>query len=368
MQFTLLFVAAAALGGAGAKSLNKKWELTKDSDVPTYDEYRNLFPTGTKSAVSYETRLAIYEKNVAIIQEHNSKPGVSWKMGLNKFADMTKEEKRTFYGYKHHRIEATTTRTNTTDDYAPSIDWREEGVVTPVKNQGSCGSCWAFSGTESIESALAIATGDLLELSPQYYVSCSPNPDDCGGTGGCDGSTMELLFTFAETGGAVTEEAYPYEGVTGECEDKKLSPVANISGYKQNGVNSFDDVIASMQKQPISVTVAAEPWELYSSGIFSPPAELDATWELDHGVQLVGYQIPDKKTEGYYLVRNSWGESWGEGGYIRLEMTTDEEANCGTDVAPGDGVACEGEDDPVKVCGTSGILFDTSYPTGATLV
>merc|ERR1712154_684917 len=107
---------------------------------------------------------------------------------------------------------------------ADRIDWREQdGVVTPVKDQGGCGSCWAFSAAETLESHLALATGKASpKLSPQQIVSCSPNPDQCGGSGGCDGSTQPLAFAYTKTAGITTESSYPYTGRTGTCTESKI--------------------------------------------------------------------------------------------------------------------------------------------------
>merc|ERR1712070_1278364 len=120
-------------------------------------------------------------------------------------------------------------------DLPDSKDWREEGnVVTDAKDQGGCGSCWAFSATETLESHLAIATGeDAQILSPQQIVSCSPNPQHCGGSGGCDGSTQPLAFDYTKTAGITTEANYPYRGTTGTCDTSKIKPVAQNDGYAQ---------------------------------------------------------------------------------------------------------------------------------------
>ena len=128
-------------------------------------------------------------------------------------------------------------------DLPASIDWRDSGVVTPVKNQGGCGSCWAFSGTEALESHIAIATGTLFTLSEQEYVSCVENPEECGGTGGCMGATMELLFQHAVDNGIATEWTYPYTsyyGDSGNC-SASLSSVATISGYTMIESNNYGE-------------------------------------------------------------------------------------------------------------------------------
>merc|ERR1719261_2206073 len=122
-----------------------------------------------------------------------------------------------------------------------SKDWRDEdGVVSPVKDQGGCGSCWAFSAVETLEFYLSIVTGKASpKLSAQQIVSCSPNPQHCGGTGGCDGSTQPLVFAYTKTAGITTESNYPYRGSTGTCDTSKIKPVAFNDGYAQLTVNNY---------------------------------------------------------------------------------------------------------------------------------
>merc|ERR1719265_1924329 len=127
-----------------------------------------------------------------------------------------------------------------TSDLQSSLDWRDKGVVTPAKNQEACGSCWAFSATETIESAVAIATGKLLELAPMQFVACSPNPRKCGGSGGCEGSTQWLAFNYTmHSGGMTTEKDYPYHGHDEPCATAKIKPAAKISGYVRLPPNNY---------------------------------------------------------------------------------------------------------------------------------
>ena len=234
-----------------------------------------------------------------------------------------------------------------------------------------------------------IASGKLLELAPQVlphthiysamitneqhhrsithaniicphqtYVNCVKNPHQCGGTGGCEGATMELAFNLTVTKGIALESDIPYRGRDESCEEYKAA--VKVSGYVKNPVNdaaALETAIAT--KGPMSVTVAAEPWQLYGGGIFkgcSSGFVKDNT--LDHGVQAVGY------TADYWIVRNSWGGMWGEKGYIRLSREFDDKTY--VDKKPGDGVACKPAPKQQIVGGECGVLFDTSYPTGVT--
>jgi len=237
-----------------------------------------------------------------------------------------------------------------------SIDWREKKVVTPVKNQGGCGSCWAFSATESVESAYAIASGKLLQLAPQTYVNCVQNPEGCGGTGGCEGATMELAFNLTAQKGIALESDLPYQGQDEPCKSYKAA--VKVMGFVKNPVNDAEALeTAVASKGPQSVTVAAEPWQLYGGGVFKGcTGNLGS--DLDHGVQVVGY------SKDYWIVRNSWGPTWGERGYIRISRSSDNQTSI--DHSPSDGVACKPYAKTQTVGGECGILFDTSYPTGAT--
>merc|ERR1719301_114383 len=138
-------------------------------------------------------------------------------------------------------------------------DWREEdGVVSDAKDQGGCGSCWAFSAVETLESHLAIATGEKVKLSPQQIVSCSPNPQHCGGTGGCDGSTQPLAFNYTDTAGLTTEASYPYQGRTGKCQQDKIKPAAINSGYTVLPMNNYTALMTAVAtKGPVAISVAA---------------------------------------------------------------------------------------------------------------
>jgi len=247
-------------------------------------------------------------------------------------------------------------------DLPTEMDWRsKDGVVTPVKNQGGCGSCWAFSTTETLESHYSLATGEAAPvLSPQQLVSCAPNPDHCGGTGGCAGSTQPLGFNYTETAGLSLESSYPYKGVTGTCDSSKVSPVVKNTGYTVLDTNNYTQLITAVATQgPVAISVAAGGfgWQLYGGGVYSGSCGFD----MDHAVQLVGYGTDNGKD--YWLVRNSWG-SWGEKGYIRMERFGEGKEPCGTDKTPQDGDACEGDTKPRTYCGLCAILSASSFPTG----
>jgi cathepsin L len=307
-----------------------------------------------------QQRQALFDAQLAKINAQNEdyqKGEQSWYASVNHISDYTAAEFKTLrsastYSPSTHPIVAL----QNTGSNPDSIDWRDKNVVTPVKNQGGCGSCWAFSATETVESAYAIASGKLLTLSPQTYVNCVKNPNKCGGTGGCEGATMELAFNLTAQTGIALESDLPYAGRDQTC--RTYTAAVKVTGYVKNPVNdaaALETAVAT--KGPQAITVAAEPWQMYGGGIFKGCTGSSGS-SLDHGVQLVGY------TKDYWIVRNSWGSSWGERGYIRISRAND--AKTATDKSPADGVACYPYPKTQTVGGECGILFDTSYPTGAT--
>jgi len=305
---------------------------------------------------------------------HNSNPGKTWFAGVNEFTDWTNAEFRASRtGHRVHPQENVITLegTKTLEDLPTDVDWRkEEGIVTPNKNQGSCGSCWAFSATETLESHLAIATGEPAPvLSPQQIVDCAPNPKHCGGTGGCQGSTQPLAFNYTKTAGITTEANYGYVGIRGgTCQPDKIKPVATNAGFVQLEQNNYTALVTAIAtKGPIAVSVAAGGlgWQIYQGGVYSDtgaahPFLCDMT--VDHAVQAVGYGTDGAKD--YWLVRNSWGGGWGENGYIRIQRHGEGKEPCAVDKKPQDGMACEGDTDLPTYCGLCGILSASSYPTG----
>jgi len=253
------------------------------------------------------------------------------------------------------------------DQLPDRVDWREKNVVTPVKNQGSCGSCWAFATTEGVESCVAQATGKLLTLSAQDVTSCTKNPQHCGGTGGCGGATAELGFDQVAKGGIALEKDYPYTAQTGTCKTS-VPKAARVKGFVKLIENNYTDLINAIANVgPIAVSVAADPWMMYGGGVFTGCAPGGTRQVvINHAVQLVGYGVDAGRD--YWLVRNSWGGSWGERGYIRMLRHSDGDKSkwCNPDNRPQDGSGCDGGPASITVCGSCGIWYDSCYATGCT--
>jgi len=253
-------------------------------------------------------------------------------------------------------------RTNLDQSILPdSVDWRDKGVVTPVKDQGRCGSCWSFASAETIESMWAISTGKLVELSEQNILDCVQNTHHCGGTGGCQGGTAEIAFEYVENKGIASEWTYPYVSYSGKnfaC-NSASSAFAKVGGYVTLPANQPAPLMSAVADLgPIAISVDASNWHFYAGGVFDG---CNQTYpDIDHAVVLVGYGT-DNKFGDYWLVRNSWSPNWGENGYIRIKREL--VPRCAVDITPSDGTGCDGGPSQVTVCGTCGILYDSAFVT-----
>merc|ERR1711872_703736 len=314
-------------------------------------------------------RFNIFAENVNKVIAHNA-AGHNYQLGVNQFSDLTEAEFKAQYlgGYKRSpKLDdgAKSVKKINIKDLPDSVDWREKGAISKVKNQGQCGSCWAFATTEMIESYAQISSNEMVELSTQQVTSCTPNPTSCGGVGGCKGSIAQLGYNYIQLFGHTTEESWPYvsgsNGQTGDCDFdmETTAPVVTLKGYNTLPPNNQEAVMNHLATVgPLAVNVDASLWHTYTGGIFDG-CDFNENIEINHVVQLVGY-TPDA-----WIIRNSWSDGWGEEGYIRLAKTA--EPGCGTDNTPLLGTGCEGGpgSDVQHVCGQCGVLFDASYPLGA---
>jgi len=256
-------------------------------------------------------------RKIALLNSNSS--GATY--GLNQFSDMSPVEFKRLYkmqnGIRSNGIHPEFVKPEGVAAPPQSIDWRTQGVVTPVKNQEQCGSCWAFSTTEAIESAWMIAKNQKVAtfkpLGPQQIVDCD-NSD-----GGCNGGNPPTAYAYViSAGGQETETAYPYTGEDGTCNFKAADVEVKISNWKY-ATSEYDEETLKTNvadKGPLSICVDAANWQYYTSGVMTA---WECAWvnELDHCVQAVGYDLTGATP--YWLVRNSWGTSWGESGYIRLQ-------------------------------------------------
>jgi cathepsin L len=252
-----------------------------------------------------------FKTNLKMINEHNA-AGKSYTLAMNAYGDMTFEDfSRKVLGYKPANTSAPQTHVMS-GNAASSVDWRKEGIVNAVKNQGQCGSCWAFSAIASLESANAQSTGKLPNLSEQQLVDCSGSY----GNMGCNGGLMDNAFNYLikSSKGDDSESAYPYKGVDGSCSFDKSAIAGTLSSFTdipQGNEKALEDAAS---QHVVSVAIAVEnDFMFYSGGVYDSTSCKGK--QLNHGVAVVGYEDGQ-----YWIVRNSWGASWGEQGYIRMKM------------------------------------------------
>uniref|UniRef100_A0A7R9U8K6 Peptidase C1A papain C-terminal domain-containing protein n=1 Tax=Pinguiococcus pyrenoidosus TaxID=172671 RepID=A0A7R9U8K6_9STRA len=303
-------VIIAALVGAAAGATVKSAAWYKDA----FADWMEEFAVEIEEEL-YQLRLATWSKNNDYIEDHNAQ-ALSYRLGHNEYSHLTwaefREEKGMLFSEQMKRertgIDGSTLLSMVR--LPESIDWVTDGAVTSVKDQGKCGSCWAFSATAAIEGAYAVQTGQLIDLSEQNLVDCD-NVDQ-----GCNGGLMDYAFEYAkENGGLCSLDSYPYIGFEETCESSKCTPVPGTAVDSWVDVQPTESALMSaVTKTPVSVAIEADQrsFQLYSSGVFDGACGQN----LDHGVTLVGYGTEDGAD--FWKVKNSWGTSWGEEGYIRI--------------------------------------------------
>ena len=273
-------------------------------------------------------RHTIWQANRKYVDEHNTHvaPKVGYKLGMNEYADLDGAEfAKQFNGYRNrpNRRPASKIFVATGATIPDEVDWRPKGYVTPIKNQGQCGSCWAFSATGSLEGQHFNATGELVSLSEQNLVDCSGKE----GNEGCDGGLMDDAFKYViKNNGIDTEASYPYVAQDEKCRFKTASIGSTCSGFtdvKHKDEQALAQAIATVGPISVAIDASHNSFQLYSSGVYCPK-DCSQT-ELDHGVLAVGYGSDNGKD--YYIVKNSWGTSWGMNGYIN--MCRNENNKCG---------------------------------------
>jgi C1A family cysteine protease len=286
-------------------ALFAQWKITHDKVYSSADAESAAF--------------SAFAHNHDLINTHNARQ-LSYTLAHNKFSDMTADQ---FYGMYTGGFNSTlhTSRTysknplHVVKDQASlpsSVDWVSAGAVTPVKDQGQCGSCWAFSTTGALEGAYKVAGNSLTSLSEEHLVQCDTVDQ------GCNGGLMDNAFTFVKNNGIATESSYPYtsgSGTIGTCQ--KTTSAVTITGYTDVTSGDENALQSAVAQQPVSIAIEADrsAFQLYSSGVLD---SILCGKQLDHGVLVVGYGTDDSSGKDYWKVKNSWGASWGESGYIRM--------------------------------------------------
>ena len=286
-------------------------------------EHGKVYPDETTEL----RRHAIWQANKKYVDEHNENLAdrLGFTLGMNAFADMDGAEFAKIYnGYLSGRRSNSTKIFHSSGVSLPtSVDWRTKGIVTGIKNQGQCGSCWAFSTTGSLEGQHALATGKLVSLSEQNLVDCS----GAEGNEGCNGGLMDDAFEYIiKNNGIDTEASYPYVARDERCRFKAANVGATEKSYtdvKHEDEQALTDAIATVGPISVAIDASHQSFQMYSSGVYYEP-DCSQT-ELDHGVLAVGYG--SDSGQDYYIVKNSWGTSWGMQGYIW--MSRNRNNNCG---------------------------------------
>ncbi len=307
---------AAALFAAVAQSA----ELMTETDykfMAFISEHGKMYAT----VEEFMARKDIFRATDAAINEINADPNQTHVAGHNKFSDWTEHEFSNILGLKgaeEREVIPDVVEAN----YPSAWDWRAQGKVTAVKDQGSCGSCWAFSSIEAIESAWMIAGNSEVIMSEQELVDCTRYP--VTNNNGCNGGWYFWSYDWLKNNKTMKEADYRYTARDGTCQYNASKGVTTVSSYGQ--VNGTSANLNAIARQPVNVAVAAGNYtfQSYRSGIIS--ANSGCPTAVDHAIVAVGYG--EENGVQYYIVRNSWGTSWGESGYVRIE-TSGGKGTCG---------------------------------------
>ena len=291
-----------------------------DSDLDTlmfqkFQKFMNKYNKKYDSIREYLGRYIVFKRNVMKLLKQKN---LSYKTGITKFFDLTRQEfAKTYLNLNYGAMNAVNLKPykmNAKNDSPDSWDWRDQGVVAPVKDQAACGSCWAFSAVANLEGLYAKEKGTIVTMSEQLLVDCDYYDS------GCNGGLMEYAFTFLQENGGINNDGdYPYTGYQGDCKSDPSSFVdMTVTGY--NALCDFSECDEGEMKDflyetgPLSVALNADPLMWYDSGIIDDDS-CDPS-ALDHGVTLVGYGT--ENGVDYWTVKNAWGENWGESGYFRM--------------------------------------------------
>jgi len=316
----LLVAAVSAQQSSYKVVITEEWESFKAAHGKVY---------ASEAEDGY--RMKVWMDNKHKIAKHNTRHAnglKSYDLKMNKFGDMLHSEFIKLNGYK---VDPNAPRENGSLFLSPlnmevphSVDWREKGFVTPVKDQGQCGSCWSFSTTGALEGQHFRKSGKLVSLSEQNLVDCSTKY----GNNGCEGGLMDNAFSYIkENHGIDSEDSYPYEGKEGKCRYNKRQIGATDTGFvdiPQGSEDHLKQALATVGPVSVAIDASHESFQFYNKGVYD---EVECSSEdLDHGVLTVGYGTDDQGAD-YWIVKNSWGPTWGQGGYVL--MSRNKNNQCG---------------------------------------
>jgi len=276
-----------------------------------------------------EVRRWVWESNLKKVQQHNLEADLgihTFTLGMNEFADLTVDEfvkQMNGYNSSMPRGQGRSFEYDPLKDLPTSVDWRTKGYVTGVKDQGQCGSCWAFSATGSLEGQHFAKSKTLVSISEQNLVDCSKKQ----GNMGCNGGLMDYAFEYIKVNNGIdSEQSYPYHARDQTCQFKAADVCATDTGYvdvKSKSEQELQQAIATVGPISVAIDASHSSFQLYKSGVYNEPR--CSQTQLDHGVLAVGYDSDSGKD--YYIVKNSWGTRWGNQGYIW--MTRNKNNQCG---------------------------------------
>ncbi|XP_071374563.1 cathepsin L.1 [Centroberyx affinis] len=322
----LLLVAAALLAAVSAASISLE-------DLE-FHAWKLKFEKAYSSPLEEAHRRQAWLNNRKLVLVHNimADQGIkSYRLGMTFFADMENEEYKRLisqgclgaFNASQPRSGSAFLRLPQGADLPDTVDWRDKGYVTDVKDQKDCGSCWAFSTTGSLEGQTFRKTGKLVSLSEQQLVDCSGR----FGNMGCMGGLMDQAFKYIKANGGVdTEDSYPYEAQDGQCRFNPNTIGATCTGYvdvTSGDESALQEAVATVGPVSVAIDASHSSFQLYESGVYDEPD--CSSSELDHGVLAVGYGSDNG--QDYWLVKNSWGLSWGNKGYIT--MSRNKQNQCG---------------------------------------
>jgi len=312
-------------------AVSNAFVLKLDQDEAQWHAWKSFHEKKYETESEETYRRGIWRDNLKKIIAHNSE-GHSYTLAMNHLGDLTQNEFQYFCNgmkahYSNFTKQAGSTFLPPSNVKLPSeVDWRKEGYVTPVKNQGQCGSCWAFSTTGSLEGQHFKKTGNLVSLSEQNLVDCST----AYGNHGCQGGLMDNAFRYIKANGGIdTEKSYPYEAMNDRCRFKQANVGATDTGYVDVKSGSESDLqSAAATVGPISVAIDAShlSFQFYHQGVYDNSG--CSSTRLDHGVLVVGYGT--YQGQAYWLVKNSWGASWGMEGYIMMSRNKNNQCGIAT--------------------------------------
>jgi hypothetical protein len=312
MKITLAAITAVVAQAAVAEPAQVTAEV-----LDAFAGFQKKFGKQYASDNEWSKRAGVFAQNLEMVNRQNAEHilvGGEAVFGITKFMDLTPEEfKATYLSGYIARNESNVERVDVKADgpLGTTVDWRTKGALTAVKDQGQCGSCWAFSATEAIESYNFLAGKPLVSLSPQQINSCDKVDQ------GCNGGNTETAYQYVQqAGGIELNSDYPYTsggGNTGSCQFDASKVAVKVAGYTSVSTGE-PNLKTALNNGPVSVCLAANAFQTYTSGILKI-----CPGQIDHCVQAIGYD----DTDNYWIVRNSWSSDWGEDGFIRLEMGKD---------------------------------------------